>query len=177
MSVTGLDELKQKFAALPGKIGKKVLRKGAGAGAQIVKAAEIAGAPVKSGRLKAAFIVKFVRESSNDEQATFIVTVRQGKKQRQLKRGRGKNAKIVDLDAYYAKWVERGHKNVARPKKTDLRLTGRRRRSNIAARRAASNSVTPPHPFFAPALSRSQTKALDAMVKTMTDETVKAIAE
>ena len=175
--ISGLDDLKQKWAALPDKVGKKVLRKGAGAGAQVVKAAEIAGAPVKSGRLKAAFLVKFVRELSNDDQATFIVTIRQGKKQQQLNRGRGKNARLVNLDAYYAKWVERGHKNVARAKKTDLRLTGRRRRRNLAARRRASNSVTEPHPFFAPALQSSQAKALDAMVSTMSTEIAKAIAE
>lgn len=175
--VLGLDDLKRRFAQLPTQFGKKVLRKGAGAGARVIKVAQIAGAPKKTGRLKSAAIIKFVRERSNDNQATYIVTFRQGRRQQALKRGRGKSAKLVNLDAYYARFVERGHRNVARfkGKYTDYRLRGGRRLTGLSARRKASNTSTPPHPFFAPALRASQSAALDAEVMAMEVEAKKLL--
>lgn len=165
--IIGLDELKGRFAQLPTEIGKKVLRKGAGAGARVIKAAEIAGAPEKSGRLKRAAIIKFVREQSTDDQALYVVTFRQGKKQQAVKRGRGAKQTIVNLDAFYAKWVERGHRIVGRRKKGG---TKRARGRALRALRSASSGRVLGLFFFAKALAASSDKALRAQVDTMLTE-------
>jgi HK97 gp10 family phage protein len=100
IQLSGLDEIKRRFAAQPALIATKVLRKGVLAGANLVKKAAIAETPFVTGTLRRAAIVKFVSENSNATQVEYIVTFRKGKRQRS--KGR---------DSYYASWVEFGHKS------------------------------------------------------------------
>lgn len=171
--IIGLDELKARFALLPTDISKKVLRKMGSAGARVIKTAVIAGTPVAAqphrrgvspGLLRRAAIIKFVREQSSVDQATYIVTYRQGKKAQSI----GKRQ--VNLDAFYARWVERGHKIVPRSKRVGTRggkaryAESKRARQQKAAGRVAGLF------FFAAALRVSQAKALTAMVDTGSSE-------
>lgn len=144
--VKGLPELRQKFKQISDDVGTKVLRRGGAAGASLLRDAVKAAAPIRKkvkrygrfqvppGTLKAAAIRKFVRQESNLTQATYIVTFRQGK--RYQKTGR---------DAFYAKWVERGHRIVPRRKKvTRLRDLVRAQKSGgfVAGRYFMARAVT-----------------------------------
>ena len=174
VTVHGLPELKAMFARIPAEVGKKVLRRGVSAGTKIVKKAVLIRTPiskagerkrgkfaVQPGTLRRALLIKFVREQSGDTQAMYFVTFRQGRTQQ--KGGR---------DAYYAKWVERGHKNVARykGKYTDYKIRGRGRLHGLTLRRKAATTYTPPHPFLAPGFAASQGQATRAIVDTMLAE-------
>lgn len=161
--VLGLDELKAKFKQAPTDVSKKVLRRMGSAGAKAFKPAVIAATPRLTGRAKAAVIVKFTRENSNDTQATYIVTYRTGKKQQRVKRGRGKNARIVNLDAYYIKWVERGHR----------KRVGKKRGKAL---RQAGGGMVPGKFFFAKALRETHDKALRGMIDTGNTEMKKVLA-
>lgn len=157
--VKGLEELKAKFLRLSKESGRKVLRPMTAAGARVVKAAvvENIGSDPRSisGTLKRSAIIKFVAAESNETQVEYIVTFRRGKNQQ--KHGR---------DAFYAPWVEHGHKIVPRSAKAKtLRGVLRNRRTLRARRSAAGLKFVRPHPFAAPGFERSKQKALDAMIK------------
>lgn len=92
-----------------------------------------------------------------------LVRVKSGKRLRKRKSG--------SQDAYYAGWVEFGHRNVPRRKGryTDLPLRGLGRATGIATRRrfaiereqaGAANARTPPHPFMKPAFEATKVGAL-----------------
>lgn len=159
--VKGLEELKAKFAQLPKDLNAKVLRSGVAAGARVVKAAAIANAPIGdsrrghvAGTLKRAAIIKFLAAGSNDTQVEYIVTFRMGKRQQRFHR-----------DAYYASWVEFGHKTVPRSAKAvNLRGLLRNQRTLRSRRRAASERV-PPHRFLGPAWEATKDAALNAITE------------
>lgn len=89
MRVTGLRELGEKLKALPDKLRSRTLRDAVKAGAELVRDAAKAAAPVYTGpvskghpppgTLKKNIICKHARDPAHDE--TFIVAVRKGKKQ------------------------------------------------------------------------------------------------
>lgn len=150
VTIKGLDELNRKLKELPIKLQKTIVRKALGAGSQVIKKAAIALAPISSmpvhrrkgrvtqpGVLKAAAIVKFVREQSNDTQSVEIITFRRGPKAQRV----GKTAS--NKDAFYASWVEFGHKIVPRfkGKYTDYRLYGRKRLTGLRTRRRAAEAA------------------------------------
>lgn len=90
----------------------KVARQAVAAGAGVVRKAARANAPVDSGNLQAAVVMKRVRDTNLTEE--YIVTPRRGKTRdgKAAKRGNGKLGK----DAYYARFVEFGTvKMPARP--------------------------------------------------------------
>lgn len=110
--VKGLAELKRKLDQIPRDIAKKLLRRGVGTAAGEAKRAAQGLAPYRTGVLKRSAIVKFDRTQSNATQAVFLVTFRRGKK---LQAGAaiGKRGKVrrTSADAFYASWVEFGHKD------------------------------------------------------------------
>lgn len=120
-NVRGLPELAARFKALNTEVGSKVLRIGGAAGSRLIKDAVKAAAPIRKqtrrygrflvppGTLKAATLQKFIREQSNATQAVYFVTFRQG-------RGAQKSGR----DAFYAKWVERGHRVRTRKRRLTL---------------------------------------------------------
>lgn len=171
----GLADVKRRFAQAPADVSKKTLRRGASAGARAMKPVVIAETPqadrphrkgVMPGLAKRAVIIKYARELSNDDQATFLVTYRQGKRaQRVGKRG-------ANLDAYYVKYVERGHKIVPRSRRvgTDRRGRAINAVTKRERQRLAGENRVPGKFFFARAIARSQAAALHAMVDTMSDD-------
>lgn len=166
--ISGLDQLQRYFKEFPADVSKKVLRKMAGAGAQVVRTATVPKIPIGkstprhvAGTLLRSLRTVYRREDSNDNQAVFAVTFRQG---------RGAQGKVVankksgaqsfrlSADAFYAGWVERGH-----------RIVGRRGSGTITSRRVIakrSGGSVPPHPFLEPAFVQSRQAAEDAMVET-----------
>ena len=94
--IKGLTELKRAMQALPTNIARNVLRASVNAGARVVRDQARINAPVLTqaqpnhqppGTLKRSIVTAYIPEKSNAQQATYFVTVRQGKKYR----GQGKH--------------------------------------------------------------------------------------
>ncbi len=171
VTIKGLDELARNLKALPAKLQKNIMRKalGASGAAGVIKKVAQANAPVSAapvtrgggrvtqpGVLKAAAIVKFIRNQSNDTQAVYIVTFRRGKKAQRI----GKRAN--NRDAFYASWVEFGHKIVPR-----TRRIGRDRRGRFinartrSARRVSAGGTVAGRRFLTRAFNSAGRQALD----------------
>lgn len=165
VQVKGLAELKANFAKVNAQVSKKIIRRMAGAGAQVVKKAARSTSLIHdiSGTLRRSVIVKFVREQSNETQAAFIVTYRKGKKfQAGQKAGKGKRK--LSSDAFYASWVEFGHKIVRRAHQALFSRNQRAvNRITIRARRASATGQVPPHRFLGPTFAQQQAAALAKM--------------
>ena len=170
--VSGLSALDRKLKELPKKISSRVLRKSVLAGAGLIKRATSKRVPVgkkarrrggrvvQPGVMRKALVNKFAKELSNDTQAAYVVTFRRGKKQQEQGR-----------DAYYAPWVERGHKIVPRKSSKQGGLLLR----TLVARRLSANRFVRPYPSLGPAFEASKEQALQAMVKRMEAELKKVI--
>lgn len=115
LNVTGLAEVRAALRELPPRIGKNVLRGMVAAGAAVLRKEVKARAPMATGpipaghppagTLRRAVYQKQIAEKSNQTEQVFIVGVRTGKRYQAVKRG----SSTVNLDAYYAYWVDRGH--------------------------------------------------------------------
>lgn len=169
----GLPEFKRALEQLSARVSTRVLRASAAAGARVVRSAVRSAAPVgryagkkrgfgrvtPPGVLKAAIITKFARERSTHEQASYLVTVRRG-------RGRGKGARAGD--AYYARWVEEGHRIVPRRGRA---LSG----TSLRTRRQGATGRVRPYPFHRPGTEASAGAAVRAMRQRMTEEFIKVL--
>lgn len=173
--ITGIEELKQRLKRLPAEMQKRVIRRGLGAGAQVMKKAAArftpgGGAPYRpstkpaqqTGTLARAPIAHFVKRASNETQAKYIVTYRKGKRfqERVTKRGR----RIASSDAYYASWVEFGHRIVprsARVRNARGRLVNTRTRRS---RRAAATGRVEGRRMLTKAWLAERGRTLDAII-------------
>lgn len=177
-TVKGLPELKAEFARVSRDVGKVVLRRGASAGARVVRAAILPLVPIKSGVLARSLLTKYVRERSNDKQSFYIVTFRRGKKLQvgAITHRKGKTfRRVLSQDAYYAPWVERGHKIVKRSRRIGTYRGKARYATTIASRRSGTSGRVPGKFFVKRAAASSAQGALTAMVSTMTAEINKAL--
>jgi HK97 gp10 family phage protein len=112
VKVSGLRDLGVAMSRLSADMAGKVARQATAAGAGVVRRAARRGAPVDSGNLAAAIVMKRQRQSRLTEE--YLVTVRKGKT-RDAKAGKTGQAK-QGKDAYYARFVEFGTvKMPARP--------------------------------------------------------------
>jgi hypothetical protein len=115
---------------------------------------------IDSGRLKKAILNVYAPELSGATRKTYIVTVRRGKRQRKITRGK----KVLNLDAYYWLWVERGHYYV--PPRGEASVADGRRMSRKAWRekhKGLSGAIwVAPRPFMRPAARNSGAAALQA---------------
>lgn len=165
VQIKGLDELKRRLDMLPKDVASKALRKSVAAGASVIRLAAKNAAPVSAGpvrrgggkqttpgTLKRAALMKYVKAESNDTQVSYIVGFRQGKRNQKSNR-----------DAFYASWVEFGHKVVPRRGKGAKRGTLARNRRN-------AQQEVPAHPYFAPAWEANKQKALDVIQTRLTAE-------
>lgn len=102
--VQGLDELGKNLAGLDALVRDKLARRAVAAAASIVRKAARANAPVDTGNLQKAIIMKRQRRTALTE--AYTVGVRQGKTKdvKDAKKGRGQLGK----DAYYYRFVEFG---------------------------------------------------------------------
>lgn len=172
--IHGLPELRAKLKQLPVEIGRAVLRKGVGAGAGVVKLgvrAHMATAVHRrTGTLARAVIANYRKRDSNDTQQVYVVLIRSGKRfqQRQSKKGRV----VASSDAYYARWVEAGHKIVPRsPRVAGTYPNGTRLyQTTLRFRRRLNQGRVAPHPYFVPGFEASATPAITAMTTTIAAE-------
>ncbi len=162
--IKGFAELKRAMQALPKNIQRNVLRASVNAGARLVRDQARINAPVMPvalpghqppGTLKRSIVTAFIQEKSNAQQATYYVTVRQGKKYR----GQGKR-QSKSQDAFYGAWVELGHHYVA-PKPSGT--TWKRHRQH----QHATGVFVPPHPFLRPAYEAKKYESVQAMRQYM----------
>lgn len=104
VKVHGLDKLSRTLKALPDRVRKNILRRAVSSGAAEIRKQAKINAPVQSGTLRRAAYIKYLNRNSNSNQVTFIASFRKGKKEQRVgKRG-------LNRDAFYASWVEFGHK-------------------------------------------------------------------
>lgn len=163
--VKGLRELNDALAALPKAIAKNVLRGAVNAGATVIRKEAALRAPVYQpgkygipdtrpdpGRLKRAIYQAHAPERSSEIVQTVLVGVRQGKSQRAKQRGKS----TVNLDAYYAKWVEFGHWYV--PPRTEGT-----RKAHRAKYAAPPGRFIPAKPFMRPAFEAKKDEAIKAI--------------
>jgi HK97 gp10 family phage protein len=175
--VKGLPELKAKFAQIGRDVAKQALRKGGSAGAKIAKQSIKALAPRgATGTLQRAIITKFVRENSDDNQAMYIVTARQGKRlQKGAAIGRKGKVRRASADAYYAKWVERGHRIVPRSARIGTKHGKAQYRETLRARRGRAGGMVPGRFFMARGFAASKERAVSGMVAAMRAEVDKVL--
>lgn len=141
--------------ALGSDLQRKVVRAGVAAAAQVFKKRAKAGAPMLTGRLKRAIFAARSRYRAPGMEH-YYVAVSSGK-------GQDKST-----DAFYWRWVEKGHLATGTRK-----LKGGTRRRALQRSRWAGK-VVPAQPFMAPAFSGGQREALAAFEKRMTDRILKA---
>ena len=122
MQITGLAELTRTLGTLPAVLTKRVLLGAVASGASVIRQEAIRRAPYYTGSVqaghpppgtlrKAIYQTRLSRECTPTREV-WIVSVKKGKALRAVKRGK----KTVNLDAYYASWVEFGTaKMAARP--------------------------------------------------------------
>lgn len=104
VKIHGLAELSRTLKALPNRVRKNILRRAVSAGAAEVRKQAKINAPVRTGTLRRAAYIKYLNRNSNNNQVTFITSFRRGKKEQSV----GK--KGLNRDAYYAPFVEFGHR-------------------------------------------------------------------
>lgn len=166
--IKGMAQLDAAFHALPERIAKNTLRGAVSAGAAVIRKEAILRAPiyqffplahpderVDPGLLKRAIYQAHVPEKSNATTQTFIVSVRSGPGQRAKKKGK----RYVNMDAFYASWVEFGHWYVPpRPRG----VTRKAHRRKFAT---PPGLFVPAHPFMRPAVQAKQKEAVAAIEK------------
>lgn len=169
-AVHGWKELSEALKTLPGKVAKGAVRRATAAAAKHIRDAVKGRTPVYSGSprkgrnagtIKRAVNMKSASELNTPTQVGYVVTILKGKKfQRKGKRG--------GRDAYYAGWVEGGHKVVARGKSS--KSVGR---TGISARRRSSgvqNKQVTAQPFMKPAFEASWRGAIRAFENKARDD-------
>lgn len=159
LKIRGLAEMKDRLKNIPPRLLKNSLRAAVRQGANVIKDAAVALAPVESGALRAS--IKVVPRKGTPTQVVYSVAAG-GDFTAAKKRKFG-------IDApFYAYFVEHGHLN---RKKGDALKGGSRRKT---ARRAAlieyGAPQTPPHPFLRPALESHAQQALDVMVSVLREK-------
>lgn len=156
-----VDVVRSTAEQVMGSIDEPTLRAVGFAGADIFRdqAKLNAQAHIQTGTLHRNIIVKHVDEESNEGvRQVYVVTVRRGK--------------YGGEDAFYARWVEKGHKFVPRNKKVSAR-TGRTI-GWAAHRRAAEleygTATVQAYPYMRPAYESRKQDAVDAMTQTLAEQ-------
>lgn len=157
IKVSGLKELAARLKDMSAELARTSLRRAASAGAAVIRKAardrapigpanrKRRGAAIKPGTLRRAIVSQWISRQSDATQVKFLVTVR-----------RGKNQQKNNRDAFYAAWVEKGHRIVPR-KTAKVRGTLKYRRLTAGSR------MVGPRPFLGPAFQSSGAAALEAM--------------
>lgn len=153
VEVKGLRELRARLRQLPLDVRRKVANKAVGKAARLVKRAAVAATPLgATGTLRRAAITNYRRKDSTDDKTVYIVTYRRGKRFRERISKRGK--RIANRDAFYAPFVEFGH-----------RIVPRRSRGvkSLKIARAGPHRRVPGRHFLRDAFATQVQPAIDAM--------------
>lgn len=172
-NATGFDQLKRELEQLPKAVREKLLKGATATACSVIRAEAVARAPFwtgdpqqghpPAGTLKKAIYQARVPGKCTVTKEVWVVNVRQGKKAQTTQRGR----QVVNLDAFYAKWVEFGHytrqpDTVTRSQRKQLQDYGRAK-------------YVAPQPFMRPAYEIKKVEASEAFVKYITDRLPLAI--
>ena len=174
LTVPGLDAFLAELRALPAKVQTKVLGKVVSAGAAVVQAEVVRRAPVFTGEgsqghpppgtLKKAIFRTRVPSECTATTEVWKVAIRKGKAAQSTRRGKS----TVNLDAYYATWVEYGH--FARVPHAVTRS------AKAAAQALGTAKWVPAHPFFRPGVDASTQASFAAMNAALDRELPAAVA-
>jgi HK97 gp10 family phage protein len=155
VEVRGLRELRAKMQQVNRDLRNKGARRAIGTAAGLVKRTVVSGAPVRSGTLRRAALVNYRRKESTDTRTVYVVTFRRGKRYQPKA---GKSGKLsLNRDAYYAGWVEFGH-----------RIVPRRHKSAKHKRSVATGRVEGRH-MLRDGFVRSVSPALAVITKELTE--------
>jgi homoserine dehydrogenase len=156
-----LDVVRQTVDQVQESIDEPTLRAVGFAGADIFRNEAKANAQshIKTGVLHRNIIVKRVEEESDGGiRQVYIVTVRRGN--------------YGGEDAFYARWVEKGHKFV--PKNKTVSAKTGRTVGWAAHRRAAEleygSATVPAYPYMRPAYESRKRDAVDAMTQALAEQ-------
>jgi len=159
--LAGLDGLLRELRQLPQAIQTRVVKGMVATGASVIRKEVVARAPMYTGPVsqghpppgtlkKAIYQVRLSQECTATREM-WKVGVRRGKAARNVKRGKSS----VNLDAYYAFWVEFEH---------FTRVPHAMTKTAKAAGRALGVAhYVPAHPFFRPAVAIKRDAAFQAM--------------
>ena len=171
VQMTGWAELQAELRALPEVLQRRIVKGAAGTAANIIKRAIIDRAPVYSGKvseghpppgtLKRSIYATRLSDECTATREVWLVGVRSGKRWREVTRGRGARAKTVNMDAFYAKWVEYGHYSRP-PKSIGASKAARRKVVHEAQRLVKGAHWVMARPFFRPGFAASAGPALKA---------------
>jgi hypothetical protein len=174
LTVPGLDAFLAELRALPAKVQTKVMARVVSAGAAVVQAEIVRRAPEFTGEvsqghpppgtLKKAIYRARVPSECTSNLEVWKVAVRKGKAAQSTRRGKS----TVNLDAFYATWVEYGHFARVPHKMTKA--------ATAAARAAGTAKWAPAHPFFRPGVAASTNASFAAMRASLERELPLAVA-
>lgn len=168
IKLQGFDELLSKLRDMPDNVARNAIRSAVAAGGRIIRDEAKAnigrggGFPdMDTGTLRRSMYVKYIREASGPQRATFYVGARQGYNARR-RTGSKKVQSGGKFDAYYAKWVELGHWS-RKPGGGQLKR-GRGRAAAIQAAAARGDiHYIEGKPFLVPAFIARKEDAIKAM--------------
>ena len=174
LTFPGLADMLAELRALPAKMQTKVMGKVVSAGAAVVQAEVVRRAPEFTGEvsqghpppgtLKKAIYRARVPSECTANLEVWKVAVRKGKAAQSTKRGKS----TVNLDAFYATWVEYGHFARAPHAMT--------RSAKAAAQAAGTAKWVAAHPFFRPGVDASSRASFTAMQSALDRELPLAVS-
>ena len=155
VKIEGLRAINRALLRLPENVANKVLRKGAQAGAFVLRKAQRAAAPVRSGG--AAKRISWGKTAAKYGELRQPGFLKRKISARLRKKVSGRGVKVYGVgprgDAYYGYIVERGHRVGERPATKKLRA----REDPLSVKRV------PPHPFLIPTYERMQVPIMHAI--------------
>lgn len=155
------EALKDMVSRVDESVSEGVLRTVGFAGAEVFRdqAKQNSLAHKKTGVLYNSIIVKRIEEDSDGgKRQVYLVTVRSGR--------------FGGDDAFYWRFVERGHKFVPRNKKVSKK-TGRTigwKAHRKAAQLEYGTASAPAYPFMRPAYESKKAQAIDVMTRTLAEQ-------
>jgi HK97 gp10 family phage protein len=169
----GLDRMLAEFRSLPNDMRERVMKGAVATGASVIRKEAIRLAPewtgdVSKGHPPPGTLKKAIYQTRMVEQCTqtnevWIVDVRTGKRAQNVKRGKG----FVNLDAYYATWVEYGH---------HVRVPKAQKKAWKAGTALVSGAFSvAPQPFMRPAFDSKKNEAVQAMANYLAQNISAAI--
>lgn len=166
VEVHGLPEVLAKLESASVKMRRVISRRAVVAGARVIARQARANAPRRTGVLRRALFGHFSpKRSRRDQLAVSLVRARSGNKEGKHRVARGR----TNRDAYYAGWVEFGHRIVPRKTATGSKfITARRREAKSTGRRV------PPRPFLEPAYKSHGAQAFAEIERVMREGLIEA---
>lgn len=164
VKVTGLAELNATLRALPEALRARALKGMCATGAAVIKDEAKRRAPVWTGSVqeghpppgtlkRAIYQTRLVQECTSTREV-WMVNVRKGKQFRAVGKG------AINLDAYYASWVEYGHYTRA---PMSAGTTPAKRMAAHLTGSVTSVRLIPAHPYMRPAFETKKQDAVRAM--------------